>query len=386
MSKMKLIFVSVPAYGHLHPMIPLGKALEAQDHKVFVSTTSNFLPAVADTGLRGLSLGPAEDPARAGRSLNKPAIIDALVALAKDLGPDVIIHDHLAAGAGLAAELIGIPNAYLSVGIMRSPHIMNLARQLCEPLWGHYGLSLPPALGLYRHLYLDRCPPSLQPPEIRDIPNVHPISPLNYDGVQDSKLPDWMARLGSKSVIYVTLGTLFNSIKSFADILSALQGEDAEIIVTVGRGLDPADLGPQPDNVHIERYIPQSLILPHCDLVISHGGSGSMMASLAQGLPLVLLPQSLNLTDQSWNGERCVARGVGLMLKPEQATPEAIRAAVRAIQTDPAYRCNAQAVAAEIAALPGLEHAVGLLENLVAAHKAPSQSKTALMLNEQRNW
>lgn len=364
MSKMNAIFVTVPAYGHLHPMIPLGTALEARGHKVFMATTSNFLPAVADTGLRGLDLGPAEDPRRPGWSLNKPAIIDTLVALAENLGPDVIVHDHLAAGAGLAADLIGIPNAYLSVGTIRPPHIMNNIQRACEPLWAHYGLPLPPALGLHRHLYLDRCPPSLQPPEIRDIPTAHPISPLNYDGFQDSNRPDWMARLGSKPVIYVTLGTMFNSIKTFADILSALHGEDAEIIVTIGRDLDPADLGPQPNNVHLERYIPQSLILPHCDLVISHGGSGTIMASLALGLPLVILPQSL-IADQSWNGERCVARGVGRMLKPEQATPAAIRAAVRAVQTDPAYRRNAQAVAAEIAALPGLEHAVELLETLI---------------------
>jgi UDP:flavonoid glycosyltransferase YjiC (YdhE family) len=385
MSKMNVVFVTVPFYGHLHPMIPLGAALKAHGHKVFVATTSNFLPAVADTGLPGLSLGPAEDPVRAGWSLNKPAIIEALVALAEDLQPDVIIHDHLAAGAGLAADLIGIPNAYMSVGIIRTPHSLNHVRGLCEPLWAHYGLPLPPSLGLYRHLYLDRCPPSLQPPEIRDIPTAHPISPLNYDGSLDGALPDWTARLGSKPVIYVTLGTLFNSMKSFADILSALKDEDAEIIMTIGRNLDPAELGPQPDNVHIERYIPQSLILPHCDLVISHGGSGTMLASLAQGLPLVLLPQSLNLTDQSWNGERCVARGVGLMLTPEHATPEAIRAAVRTVLADSAYQRNAQEVAAEIATLPGLDHAVELLENLVAAHKSSRQPEAALIFAERRS-
>jgi hypothetical protein len=35
------------------------------------------------------------------------------------------------------------------------------------------------------------------------------------------------------------------------------------------------------------------------------------------------------------------------------------------VRADPAYRCNAQEVAAEIAALPGLDHAVDLLETLV---------------------
>lgn len=380
---MNAILVTAPAYGHLHPLIPLGTALEARGHKVFVATTDNFMPAVTSTGLRSLPLGQAEDMGP-GRAINRPASIDALVAQAREIQADVIIHDHLAAGAGLAAELLGIPNAYLSVGIMRPPPIMNHVRQnLCAPLWAHYGRPLPPDLGLYRYLYLDRCPPSLQPPQIHDIATTHPISPLNYDGAEDGGLPDWMADLGSRPVIYVTLGTMFNSIQAFSNILSALDGEDAEVIVTVGRDLDPAAFGPQPANVHIERYIPQSLLLPRCDLVISHGGSGTMMASLAVGLPLVILPQSL-VTDQSWNGERCAARGAGLMLMPEEATPQAIREAVRAVRGESAYRRNAQEVAAEIAALPGLDHAVDLIETLVASRNEVRQPQTGVSLRLTR--
>ena len=49
-------------------------------------------------------------------------------------------------------------------------------------------------------------------------------------------------------------------------------------------------LGAQPAHVRAERFVPQSEELPHCDLVISHGGSGSVLGALAHGLPQLLLP------------------------------------------------------------------------------------------------
>jgi UDP:flavonoid glycosyltransferase YjiC (YdhE family) len=42
--------------------------------------------------------------------------------------------------------------------------------------------------------------------------------------------------------------------------------------------------------VRIERYIPQSLLFPRCDLVVSHGGSNTVLAGFAHGLPQVITP------------------------------------------------------------------------------------------------
>ena len=51
-------------------------------------------------------------------------------------------------------------------------------------------------------------------------------------------------------------------------------------------------LGSLPGNVHVSRVIPQSLLLPRCSAVVSHGGSGTLLAALAHGLPQVCLPQA----------------------------------------------------------------------------------------------
>lgn len=113
--------------------------------------------------------------------------------------------------------------------------------------------------------------------------------------------------------------------------------------------------------MHIEQFIPQNALLSHCDLLINHGGFHTVAGALAAGLPQVLIPVE---TDQPLNAACCAALGAGRVIAQGQRTPEAIRAAVRAVLDDPTYRTNAERVRDEITALPGLEHAVALLEHL----------------------
>jgi MGT family glycosyltransferase len=156
----------------------------------------------------------------------------------------------------------------------------------------------------------------------------------------------------------------------FAAFLAGLRDEPVNLVLTVGRDQDPAQFGPLPPHVHVERYIPQSLLFPHCDVVLTHGGSGTVMAALAHGLPLVVVPIS---ADQPQNAARCAALGVGRVVEARDATPEAVRDAVRAVLTYPIYRRSAELLRDEIEALPGPEHAVALLEQLVAERR-PLQS------------
>jgi MGT family glycosyltransferase len=179
----------------------------------------------------------------------------------------------------------------------------------------------------------------------------------------DEALPGWVASLSGRPVVYATLGTVFNSRTPglFEAIVDGLRGEPIELILTIGRDRDPAELGRQPENVHIERYIPQSLLLPHCDLVLTHAGFSTVAAALGHGLPVVSIPID---ADQPVNADRCVALGVGITIEPGRRTPEAIRAAADEVLRDPVYRRNAERVRDQIAGLPGPEHAVTLLEQL----------------------
>src|SRR3712207_6771895 len=156
-------------------------------------------------------------------------------------------------------------------------------------------------------------------------PTAHALRTVVFDRSGDEALPGWVGQLPDRPTVYATLGMGFNrNTEIFRAIIEGLREEPLNLVVTVGRDQDPGQFGPQPPNVRIERYIPQSLLFPHCDLVVCHGGWNTVLAALSEGLPLVLLPIG---ADQPQNAERCDRIGVGRVIAPDGRTPEAIREA-----------------------------------------------------------
>ncbi|MDQ2827139.1 MAG: hypothetical protein M3Y04_09310 [Actinomycetota bacterium] len=187
-------------------------------------------------------------------------------------------------------------------------------------------------------------------------------------GAEGESLPEWVRRLPpDRPVVYVSLGTVFNAKARdvFAAVLEGLRDEPLTAILTIGTDNDPADFGPQPDHVHIERFIPQSLLLPFCDAVVNQGGT-AILPILAHGLPLLVLPQGAN---QFHNAAACIAAGVGRRLLPGEVSPEAVRRDVRALLDEPALREAARRVQGELAAMPGPERGVALLEQLAVERR-----------------
>jgi MGT family glycosyltransferase len=175
--------------------------------------------------------------------------------------------------------------------------------------------------------------------------------------------------LGRPPTVYFTLGTIFNQESGdlFPRVLRALSGLPVEVVVTIGNELDPSEIGPQPANVRVERFLPPASVMARADAVVSHAGSGTVIAALAFGLPQVLLPMG---ADQPLNADRCQSLGVAVVLDAVASTADEIAAAAVNALEDRRYRDRAGAVQEEIRSLPGPEHAASLLEQL-AASKAP---------------
>jgi UDP:flavonoid glycosyltransferase YjiC (YdhE family) len=138
--------------------------------------------------------------------------------------------------------------------------------------------------------------------------------------------------------------------------------------VAVGRDRDSGAFGNQPPNVRIEGYIPHTLLLPHCHVVITHGGFSSVMACIEQGLPMVAMP--LAGGDQRGNSARSAALGIARVISPGERKPALIREAVLDVLNDPNYRKNARQLKQDLQSLPPVEDAVELLQRL-AHEKAP---------------
>jgi MGT family glycosyltransferase len=170
--------------------------------------------------------------------------------------------------------------------------------------------------------------------------------------------------LADRPTAYMTLGTIWNrDLDIFRCVINALRNEVLTLIVTVGRNNDPAILGQQPGNVIVHQYVPQGLLLSRCDVVVTHGGSGSTLGPLAFGLPLLVLPQG---ADQYSNADLVVAAGAGRRLLRDELTPENVRRDVRLLLDEPAYRRAAQAIQTEIAAMPDASSAVDAMDVLLA--------------------
>jgi MGT family glycosyltransferase len=205
-------------------------------------------------------------------------------------------------------------------------------------------------------------PPTLGP-KLMIPPTVRFLRPVPFDRPEGETLPAWVEGLLPRPTVHASLGTIFHRTPGvFEAILAGLRDEPINLLLAIGRDQDPARFGAQPPHVRIERYVSHALLLPRCDVVITHGGYGSVMVCLDTGVPMVVIP--LAGGDQAGNANRCAALGVARVVPPDQHTPEAIRAAVRDILDDPRYRQTARRLREQIRALPGPKHAVGLLEQL----------------------
>jgi MGT family glycosyltransferase len=157
--------------------------------------------------------------------------------------------------------------------------------------------------------------------------------------------------------------TVYNETPGLIEtILKALGQEEYNLIVTVGAERDQTEFGPQPPTVHIERFVPQASILPMCDVVVCHGGSGTLLGALAHGLPMLVIP--LN-ADHFPSAARLAALNAAKVLRTPDVTVDAVRAAVHKLLSSSLYRNRASELQADIAAMPSAREVANVLETRV---------------------
>jgi MGT family glycosyltransferase len=186
-----------------------------------------------------------------------------------------------------------------------------------------------------------------------------------------TRLP-WLEALRGLPIVYITLGTVYNrNLGVFGALLDGLRDEALNVVVTVGKQNDPAALGLQPSNIHVHRYIPQALLLPHCATVVTHGGAGSMLGAFAFGLPVLIVPQG---ADHFYNADRAVAAGAAVQLMPDRLTADSARDAVRLLLHRDTFRDAAHRIKNEFDAMPDPQQAVESLEQLTVREPVENRS------------
>lgn len=375
---MRILFTFIGGSGHFRPLVPFARAAQAAGHTVAVAGSGGRFEEITAAGFTALRTSEpkprsADEPEQrlepvdlareeqvmrdgfAGRGARRHA--ELLREIALDWKPDVIVRDEVDFGSAIAAETLGIPCVNVIVLLAGGLTRKDVIHDPIAALRTEHGLAPDPDLTrLNGQLVIMPAPPSLRDPR-------HPLPPDTFWCAPGTRVPNRAHRAPSTAepLIYFTLGTLDTYRDVFERVLAALSDLPVRVVATVGRQLDPASFGPQPDHVRIEQFIPQDEILTEADLVIAHGGSGTLIGSLAHGIPSLLLPMG---ADQPHNTGRCVELGTALELDPVTFTPDAAAHAVTTLLHDATYRQAAQRIQAEINTLPEPADALPLIEAL----------------------
>jgi UDP:flavonoid glycosyltransferase YjiC (YdhE family) len=220
--------------------------------------------------------------------------------------------------------------------------------------------------------YLSRFPRSLDPSPFPATIRFH--EPAQAPG---EPLPDWWGDFEAP-LVYMTFGTVLPYMSIANDVyrmaIDAVAGLQIRALLTVSRWFDRSSLEPIPANVHLEAWVDHAQVLAAADLVVCHGGSGTVFGALAHGVPVLAVPL---FADQFENGRRVVQSGAGLNIQGEHAGDMSLRGAIsdhRALQiaegidsvlATVSYRLQARRIAAEMAATSPVD---GVLDDLLTGH------------------
>jgi UDP:flavonoid glycosyltransferase YjiC (YdhE family) len=349
----RVLFVTWDGGGNVNPVLALGPRLTAAG----VEVAGYGPPSLAGRfGAAGL--------AYAGRDAADPWDLTAMARDVRDevarVGADIAVVDYMLPGALVGAGAAKVPvvalvhtlyGALLADG---APSPMGMAGTVDDVNVARSDVGLAPVARLGD--LLDGCvrvlvtsPAALDDPAPNPggwAPNVRHVGP-----VLEGPGPDagWQPPGDpGEPLVLVSLGTTpMDEVPVLQRIVDALAAEPVRVLVTLGAHLDPAALR-LPGNATATGYVRHAACLPYAAATVTHAGLGTVLASLAHGVPLVCVPLGREQPD---NAAAVVRLGAGLVVPPA-AGGEAVRDAVREVLADPAYRSAAAAVAGTLPA-PG---------------------------------
>ena len=244
-------------------------------------------------------------------------------------------------------------------------------RGAANRLRGEYGLP-PITTSVTEHA--GRMPLYLVPsvPEFdygrRDLPaSVRYVGPLLWNPPRGYSAPGWLDDVPcGRPWVHVTEGTVhFEAPLLLRAAARGLGDLPVEVLMTTGGDREPEalGLGPLAANVRVTRWLSHRELFPRTAVVVTTGGAGTVLAALAVGVPLVIVPTEW---DKPENARRVVEAGAGLCIAPSRCTPRRLRAAVERVLSEPSFRRSARGLAERFAEAGGPERAAELIGALAA--------------------
>jgi MGT family glycosyltransferase len=202
-------------------------------------------------------------------------------------------------------------------------------------------------------------------PEVADYPRARPLAPTWHRLESSVRATDepWAvpAQLegGEGALVYLSLGSLGSAdVDLMRRLVDVLSRSPHRFIVSKGPRADEFEL---PDNMWGGDRLPQTTILPHVDLVITHGGNNTTTEALHFGKPMIVLPL---FWDQYDNAQRMDELGFGVRLDTYAFEEEQLHGAIGRLLGDARLRAAMAANGDAIRARDGKVVAADLIERL----------------------
>jgi hypothetical protein len=376
----KIMFASLGAYGHLYPMMPLALASAAAGHETVIAVGPPFLGRLPLPTVPGyppeLELDWAIQEARRRHpdlhdqefimamfgDVTAESVASTMIKQCEQLRPDLVIYEGMNTGAGVAASVLGIPAAAYAIAlasfVYSSLHPLTVSYQ--RDLWLQRDRTPPDETTLLAAALINPAPPTVRQVDGIAAPTI-PIRSVAYSE-SSASVPAWLSGPHARPRVYLTLGTVsFGAVDVLRRAIAEIAPLGVDILMTVGPEGEPAALGDVPENVHVEQFVAQSAVLPLVDLIVHHGGTGTVLAALEVGLPQLLLPQG---ADQFFNAQILTEAGAGRALANDAQQLGTITEAFQALLGDSPEREVAARLRDEIAAMPSPAAAVAQLVEL----------------------
>ncbi len=380
----RYLVVTWDGAGNLLPTLGITRALVAAGHDVRLLGHDTIRERCGDAGARFVVLpqpqgwdemeNPDDTEAEIELLLDtlclSTPIAEAVAGELEREAADVVLVDCMLFSAINVAQAAGLPTAALfhtPYTVFRGGPLVEMFAPGLDRLNVHrMGLGLAPVTS-YPELH-DSCEvilaavPGEFEPGAADAANVLRIGPV-LDGPPLVQNPTHLdVGDGSAPLVLISLSTSEQGQAPLLQrIVDAVGTLPVRAVVTTGPSLDPATVRAAA-NTRVVSYVPHGELLPSCSAVLTHAGLGTVMAALADGVPMVCVPMG---RDQFFNAEMVQVLGAGRMLMPD-ADAATIAEATLAVLNDASFGVAAKRMAGTIADCSGAAGAVAALEGLAA--------------------
>ena len=383
--------------GHAFPAIGLARALAGRGHEVVVETWEKWREPVERLGI-GFTAAeeyetfPPPPPGAGGvPSMGEAAL--ALIPMLERERFDAVVGDILTLAPALAAERVGAPLATLI------PHVFPVH----EPGLPFFAFgAMPPRTALGRRVWTAALPvlvggleqgreemnesravvglepierlhggisaelaivatfPQLEYPR-RWPARTHVVGPIGFE----LPYPDVELPAGEAPLVVVAPSTAQDPECRLVRVaLDALAEEPVRVLATTNRHRPETPLPATPANARVLDWVSYSQAFEAADLVICHGGHGTVARALGAGVPVLCVPAVGDMTE---NGARVAWAGAGLMVPWRLLGAASLRVAVRRLLGEPGFAGRAGEIAAWGREHDGAERGAELVEELVGA-------------------